>query len=219
MPEGRARSMTPDAPCAVSPSARCCLRSPWRWRDGAVLEGERPGGTDPRDDRPARILSSRPSSCGEPRDRADRRRREQPPDRVPQRLVPGGRYLSKSVATTMPERPSFASGERLSSTGRRGRSSRTGWLQRPFVPRGTDERQFCSPELDLSMIALTRTPHGESPEPSGLGAHNRRGPSAQRVIGLATAPPGARSHPARRTLLQAPLETALTAGRIGRRFL
>jgi aminopeptidase-like protein len=39
-----------------------------------------------------------------------------------------------------------------------------GGSERPFVPWGTDERQFCSPGFDLPVIALTRTPHGEFPE-------------------------------------------------------
>jgi aminopeptidase-like protein len=39
-----------------------------------------------------------------------------------------------------------------------------GGSQRPFLPWGTDERQFCSPGFDLPVIALTRTPHGEFPE-------------------------------------------------------
>jgi aminopeptidase-like protein len=39
-----------------------------------------------------------------------------------------------------------------------------GGSERPFVPWGTDERQFCSPGFDLPVIALTRSPHGEFPE-------------------------------------------------------
>jgi aminopeptidase-like protein len=35
---------------------------------------------------------------------------------------------------------------------------------RDFVPYGYDERQFCSPGIDLPMGCLSRTPHGEFPE-------------------------------------------------------
>lgn len=35
---------------------------------------------------------------------------------------------------------------------------------RDFTPYGYDERQFCSPGLDLAVGSLTRTPHGEYPE-------------------------------------------------------
>jgi aminopeptidase-like protein len=35
---------------------------------------------------------------------------------------------------------------------------------REFVPYGYDERQFCSPGIDLPVGCLSRTPHGEFPE-------------------------------------------------------
>jgi aminopeptidase-like protein len=35
---------------------------------------------------------------------------------------------------------------------------------RPFAPTGYDERQFCSPGIDLPVGRLTRTPNGEYPE-------------------------------------------------------
>jgi aminopeptidase-like protein len=35
---------------------------------------------------------------------------------------------------------------------------------RPFTPWGYDERQFCSPGIDLPVGRLTRTPNGEYPE-------------------------------------------------------
>ena len=35
---------------------------------------------------------------------------------------------------------------------------------RPFTPFGYDERQFCSPGIDLPMACLMRTPNGEFPE-------------------------------------------------------
>jgi aminopeptidase-like protein len=42
--------------------------------------------------------------------------------------------------------------------------SRAGAIVDDFVPWGGDERQFCSPGFDLSVGALTRTPHGLYPE-------------------------------------------------------
>jgi aminopeptidase-like protein len=35
---------------------------------------------------------------------------------------------------------------------------------REFVPYGYDERQFCSPGINLPVGCLSRTPHGEFPE-------------------------------------------------------
>lgn len=43
-------------------------------------------------------------------------------------------------------------------------STRDGATVRPFVPWGTDERQFCSPGFDLPVGVLTRTPNGVYPE-------------------------------------------------------
>jgi aminopeptidase-like protein len=41
---------------------------------------------------------------------------------------------------------------------------RDGATVRPFVPWGTDERQFCSPGFNLPVGVLTRTPNGMYPE-------------------------------------------------------
>lgn len=40
----------------------------------------------------------------------------------------------------------------------------TGGTLRDFVPRGYDQRQYCSPGFDLPMGCFMRTPHGEYPE-------------------------------------------------------
>jgi aminopeptidase-like protein len=44
------------------------------------------------------------------------------------------------------------------------RSSADRFDIRDFVPYGYDERQFCSPGIDLPVGCLSRTPHGEFPE-------------------------------------------------------
>jgi len=40
----------------------------------------------------------------------------------------------------------------------------TGTVIRDFIPYGYDERQFCSPGIDLPVGCLSRTPYGEFPE-------------------------------------------------------
>jgi aminopeptidase-like protein len=40
----------------------------------------------------------------------------------------------------------------------------TPYAIRPFSPYGYDERQYCSPGIDLPIGCLMRTPHGEFPE-------------------------------------------------------
>jgi len=44
------------------------------------------------------------------------------------------------------------------------RSSGNEYDVRPFTPYGYDERQFCSPGINLPVGCISRTPHGEFPE-------------------------------------------------------